>query len=87
VSCDSAKESIIDPDEGLRYDDHDSDAGITNVSNRERGIFLAFARMAPRPTIAALDLSTGNDIPRPFGGIASAINRSGAGNRIENCSG
>jgi hypothetical protein len=74
VSCDSAKECIIDPDEGLRDDDHDSDAGITNVPNRERGMFLAFARTAPRPTSAALDLSTGNDSPRPFGSIASAAN-------------
>jgi hypothetical protein len=31
VSCDSAKESIIDPDEGLRDDVNDSDAGITNI--------------------------------------------------------
>jgi hypothetical protein len=35
VSCDSAKESIIDPDERLRDDDHDSDAGITNLSKKK----------------------------------------------------
>jgi hypothetical protein len=35
VSCDSAKESIIDPDEGLRDDDHDSDVGITNVPKKK----------------------------------------------------
>jgi hypothetical protein len=35
VSCDSAKESIIDPDEGLRDDDHDSDDGITNVPEKK----------------------------------------------------
>jgi hypothetical protein len=35
VSCDRAKESIIDPDEGLRDDDHDSDVGITNVPKRK----------------------------------------------------
>jgi hypothetical protein len=34
-SCDSAKESIIDPHEGLRDDDHDSDVGITNVPKRK----------------------------------------------------
>jgi hypothetical protein len=35
VSCDSAKESIIDPDEGIRLDDHDSDVGITNVPKKK----------------------------------------------------
>jgi hypothetical protein len=35
VSCDSAKESIIDPHERLRDDDHNSDVGITNVPKKK----------------------------------------------------
>jgi hypothetical protein len=35
VSCDSAKESIIDPDVGIRLDDHDRDVGITNVPKKK----------------------------------------------------
>jgi hypothetical protein len=88
VSCDNAKESIIDPDVGIRYDDHDSDVGITNVPKKEeKRKFLPFARTAPRPTSAVLDLSTGNDSPRPFGGIAQRQNCNCAGNRVYNLSG
>jgi hypothetical protein len=88
VSCDSAKESIIDPHEGLRDDDHDSDVGITNVpEGKEKQKSLAFARTASRPTSAALDLSTENDSLLSLGGIISTINRSGAGNRVYNLSG
>jgi hypothetical protein len=88
VSCDSAKESIIDPHEGLRDDDHDSDVGITNVpEGKEKQKSLAFARTASRPTSAALDLSTENDSLLSLGGILSTINRSGAGNRVYNLSG
>jgi hypothetical protein len=36
VSCDSAKESIIDPHEWLKDDDHDSGVGITNIPDREK---------------------------------------------------
>jgi hypothetical protein len=88
VSCDSAKESIIDPHERLRDDDHNSDVGITNVpEGKEKQKSLAFARTASRPISAALDLSTENDSLLSLGGILSTINRSGAGNRVYNLSG